>query len=89
LTALTTLGLAAPPEDADACEEAAAGAVLGVLGLAGVATGAATAAEDEATEEEEEEEEDCLAILIEFICELVGLLFYTPLRGVCLSYFGT
>jgi len=83
---LTTLGLAAPPEDAGACEEAAAGAALGVLGLAGVATGAATAGEAAATEEEEE---DCLAILNEFICELVGLLFYTPLRGVCLSYFDT
>jgi hypothetical protein len=88
LTALTTLGLAAPTDAAEAA--AVAGAALGVLGLTGAATGAATAAEAVAAEEEEEEEEeDCLAILNEFICELVRLLFYTHPIEVCLSYFGT
>jgi hypothetical protein len=84
LTDFTTLGLAAPPATAPP----AAGAALGVLGLTDAA---ATAGEAVAGEEVEidVDEEDCLAILLKLICKLVGLLFYTHLREVCLSYFDT
>jgi hypothetical protein len=88
LTDFTTLGLAAPPATAPP----AAGAALGVLGLTDAAATAGEAVAGEEVEidvDEDEEEEDCLAILLNLICELVGLLFYTHLRGVCLSYFDT